>query len=131
MNIKNDIHSFQDIQYLVNAFYTKVQQDELLAPIFNNIIKDDWPKHLEKMYRFWETLLLDKHTYYGAPFPPHSKLPIGHAHFERWLTLFTETVDYYFVGERAEEAKWRASKMAIIFESKLNYLVKKHNEIQA
>jgi hemoglobin len=129
MNIKNDIHSFQDIQYLVNAFYTKVQQGELLAPIFNNVIKDDWPKNLEKMYRFWETLLVVKHTYYGAPFPPHSNLPIGHAHFERWLTLFTETIDCYFEGEQAEEATWRASKMAIIFDSKLNFLSNKYRAI--
>jgi hemoglobin len=129
MNIKNDIHSFQDIQYLVNAFYTKVQQGELLAPIFNNVIKDDWPKNLEKMYRFWETLLVDKHTYYGAPFPPHSNLPIGHAHFEGWLTLFTETIDCYFEGEQAEEATWRASKMSIIFDSKLNFLSNKYRAI--
>jgi len=40
MHTKKDIVTFQDIQVLVNSFYDKVQKDELLAPIFNNVIQN-------------------------------------------------------------------------------------------
>lgn len=122
MNLKKDITTFADIQCLVNAFYDKVRQDELLAPIFNQAIQSQWPEHLEKMHRFWETVLMKHYTYSGVPFPPHAKLPVQHIHFEKWLALFTETTDAHFEGAKAEEAKWRAGKMAMMFESKINYI---------
>jgi hemoglobin len=73
------------------------------------------------MYTFWQTVLLGEHTYFGSPFPPHANLPISHNHFERWMQLFNQTLDELFTGEKAEEAKWRAAKMAEIFESKIEY----------
>ena len=116
---QHDILSLDDVRQLVDTFYGKVQQDEMLAPIFNSRIQDRWPEHLEKMYRFWQTLLLEEHTYFGAPFPPHAKLPVEHLHFEKWLTLFQDTVNELFTGEKAEEAKWRGNKMAQMFEWKI------------
>jgi hemoglobin len=119
MATKKEIQKSGDIKMLVDAFYAKVRQDELLFPVFNEIIKDNWPQHLEKMYKFWESLLLEKVTYHGNPFSHHVNLPIGETHFERWLELFKQTIDELFVGERAEEAKMRADKIAVIFQSKL------------
>lgn len=116
-----DIESLEDIRLLVNTFYEQVQQHELIGPIFNSRIQDRWPEHLEKMYRFWQTILLDKQTYFGSPFPPHATLPVNETHFDVWLSLFTNTVDNFFMGEKAEEAKWRANKMAAMFISKINY----------
>jgi len=116
-----DIAAIEDIQLLVNTFYGKVQADELLGPIFNGVIQDRWPAHLEKMYRFWQTVLLEEHTYYGRPFPPHARLPIAQEHFDTWLRHWYETVDSLFAGPKAEEAKWRGSKMAVMFLSKLDY----------
>jgi hemoglobin len=115
----HDILTLADVQKLVNRFYTKVREDEMLAPVFNERIQYRWPQHLEKMYRFWQTVLLDEHTYYGAPFPPHAKLPVEHAHFERWVALFNQSVDELFGGVKAEEAKWRGQKMARMFEIKI------------
>lgn len=116
-----DILDLEDVKQLVDAFYAKVREDNMLAPVFNERIQDRWPEHLEKMYRFWQTVLLDEHTYYGAPFPPHAKLPVSHAHFERWLQLFNQVVDELFAGEKAEEAKWRGQKMAQMFEIKIGH----------
>lgn len=121
MEKKQDILSLNEVKLMVNSFYEKVRQDDLLGDIFNSIIKDNWAKHLEKMYRFWQTVLLTEHTYYGSPFPPHAKLPIEKKHFERWKLLFFMTVDEYFFGEKAEEAKWRAEKMAAMFLMKIEY----------
>lgn len=118
---KSDIIDLSDIQVLVNTFYGKVRQDDLLKDIFENVIQDRWPEHLEKMYRFWQTVLLDEHTYQGSPFVPHAHLPVGKAHFERWIQLFFETVDEIFSGEKAERAKWQGERMAEMFHFKINY----------
>jgi hemoglobin len=83
--MKNDINNIADIKLLVNSFYEKVRKDQLLKDIFNNRIEDRWPQHLEKMYRFWQTVLLEEHTYYGSPFLPHARLPISKEHFDSWL----------------------------------------------
>ncbi len=116
-----EIISLDDIKELVDTFYDKVRSDELIGPIFNERIHDRWPQHLEKMYTFWQTVLLGEHTYYGSPFPPHANLPVSHQHFEKWMELFTKTIDELFTGEKANDAKWRAGKMAEMFESKIEY----------
>lgn len=117
--MSKEILNLDDVKLLVDSFYSKVQKDELLKNIFNNVIKDRWPEHLEKMYTFWQTVLLDEHTYYGAPFVPHANLPVDKKHFDRWLALFYKTLDELFVGEKAEEARWRATKMAQMFQLKI------------
>lgn len=119
--MKTEINTLPAVKKLVDKFYDKIREDALLAPIFNAIIKDNWPKHLEKMYKFWQTILLKEHTYYGAPFVPHAKLPVEKKHFDRWLQLFQETLDQNFVGEAAQEAQWRANKMAEMFQLKIAY----------
>jgi hemoglobin len=121
MKEKKDLQNLDDIRTLVDNFYGKVRSDELLAPIFNERIRDNWPVHLEKMYRFWQTVLLGEHTYMGSPFPPHANLPVDKSHFEQWLKLFKETLDEQFSGEKAAEAKWRADKMAEMFLLRINY----------
>lgn len=123
---KPQITSLDDIKLLVDTFYGKVRKDELIGPIFDEVIGGNWPVHLQKMYSFWQTILLGEHTYGGAPFPPHAKLPIGASHFDRWIAIFNATVDELFDGEIAEEAKWRADKMANMFMHKLDYY-RQHN----
>lgn len=117
-----DIQTLDDIKLLVDSFYGKVQQDQQLGPIFQANIQDRWPQHLAKMYSFWQTILLDEHTYDGRPFPPHARLPIDKVHFDRWLLLFHETVDELFQGTVAEEAKSRGNKMAALFQIKLEHI---------
>lgn len=121
MHNTKEILSLDDIKKLVDAFYEKVRKDDVIGPIFNERINDRWPQHLEKMYTFWQTVLLGEHTYFGSPFPPHATLPVSHQHFEKWMELFIKTVDELFTGEVANEAKWRAGKMAEMFESKIEY----------
>lgn len=121
MNNRKEIVQLDQIKLMVNSFYDKVRSDELLAPIFNRQIGNKWPHHLEKMYRFWQTVLLGEHTYYGSPFAPHAQLPVDQIHFNRWLELFNKTIDEYFTGKKAEEAKWRAGKMAEMFNYKIQF----------
>lgn len=119
MSAKPELLTVEDIKLLVDSFYNKVRQNPALAPVFDERIKDNWSVHLEKMYRFWQTVLLEEHTYFGSPFVPHADLPVDESHFAEWMELFTQTVNELFTGEKAKEAIWRAGKMAEMFQFKL------------
>ncbi len=119
MEPKHDITTLDDIKLLVDTFYTRVAADALLAPIFTKRLGEHWLPHLQKMYTFWQTVLLEQYTYNGAPFPPHANLPVAEQHFDAWLNLFSVTVDSLFLGPKADEAKWRAGKMAQMFQLKI------------
>jgi len=121
MNNRKDIATIDDIKLLVDTFYGKIRVNHLVGGIFNSVIKDRWPEHLEKMYRFWQTVLLGEHTYYGSPFLPHAQLPVEQKHFDVWLELWHGTIDEHFAGAKADEAKWRGDKMAVMFLSKIEY----------
>lgn len=125
MEKRKNISDIDDIKLLVDSFYDKVREDDFLKDIFNNVIQDRWPQHLEKMYRFWQTVLLGDHTYFGSPFVPHAELPVEKKHFDRWMKLFVETIDTYFIGEKAERAKWQGDRMAEMFLYKIEYY--RHN----
>jgi len=123
-NVKEDIKDLTDIKRMVDEFYATVQNDNLIGPIFNAVIQNRWPEHLEKMYTFWQTILLETHTYQGRPFPPHAQLPIEKEHFDRWLQLFEANLNKLFSGPVAEEARLRAHKMAELFLLKLEHIRK-------
>tara|TARA_B110000003_G_scaffold263553_1_gene287382 strand:- start:26336 stop:26710 length:375 start_codon:yes stop_codon:yes gene_type:complete len=120
--MKKEIENLEDIKLLVNGFYDSVRKDELLSPIFNKIIVDKWPEHLEKMYRFWQSILLEEYTYSGNPFLAHANLGISEIHFKRWLSLFYETLDSSFEGEIAEKAKLQGKQMSKIFSAKIEFI---------
>ena len=113
------IQTKEDVIYLVDSFYEKVNKDELLSPIFNEFARVDWESHMPTMYSFWSSILLGEESYSGRPFPKHLPLPIKQKHFDRWLELFHQTVDENFKGELAIEAKSRASNIAQIFSFKI------------
>jgi len=120
--MKKDIETIEDIQKLVYTFYDRIRKNDLLGPVFEKVIQDNWPIHLAKMVSFWQTILLYEHTYSGSPFPPHAKLPIEKIHFDTWVELFQNTVDDLFVGEKANDAKNRAFILGITFSAKLQHL---------
>lgn len=112
----NDIASKNDIQLLVDSFYTVARQDELLGPIFNTIIGDDWSHHMPRMYDFWDMVIFAVPGYTGNPVKTHvdvdKRMAMNQEHFERWLELWTTTVDRLFAGEYADIAKNKAALMA-------------------
>ena len=121
MKDKKEILSINDVRLLVDCFYDKIREDNFLSKIFNDVIEDRWPEHLEKMYCFWQTVLLEEHTYHGSPFLPHANLPVEAVHFGRWLKLFHETIDKLFVGKNALKAKKQGQRMAEMFHFKIDY----------
>lgn len=119
---KHDIKTEEDIELMVDTFYDKVNDDELLSYIFNDFSKVDWDTHLPIMYRFWNTIILGKQTYKGNPFAKHLKLPVDKTHFDRWVQLFEQNIDEHFLGEVAEHTKLRAKSIAYVFQSKLEFI---------
>ena len=116
----HDILNEADVEVLVNAFYTKVRQDELLFPVFDPVVKDNWEHHLKRMTDFWSTLLLYTRKFTDDPLTKHLPLPINKEHFDRWLQLFNETIDELFKGQIAENAKKRANSIARIMKAVKN-----------
>lgn len=116
-----DITTEADVKTLVDAFYDKVNQDELLSPIFNGFARVNWAAHMPQMYTFWSSILLGTANYHGRPFPKHIPLPIDGTHFQRWLQLFFATLDEHFAGPVADEARLRARNLATLFETRLGH----------
>jgi len=114
--MKSDIATRSDIEQLVNSFYSKVQNDDVIGPIFNDIAKVDWEHHLPKMYEFFETIILGQKGFKGNPMETHFTLnqqfPLQPQHFERWKSLFFATVDEHFEGDTANAAKQKATSIA-------------------
>ena len=63
------------IERLIRAFYVRVRQDALLAPVFESRISD-WEPHLENMFAFWSSLTLMTGRYHGQPMAKHMPLPV-------------------------------------------------------
>ena len=57
--MKTDIQSRADIELLINTFYDKVKNDDVIGYIFNNVVNVNWEHHLPIMYNFWEFSLLE------------------------------------------------------------------------
>lgn len=113
----NDIHNKQDIELLVDQFYDRVLKDELLAPFFRRL---NFSAHLPKMVHFWSFVLLDEPGYTTNVTEKHANMPLNKELFDRWVSLFSETVDSLFVGEKANLAKQRAAIMGWTMASKHN-----------
>lgn len=121
--MKKEITTFEDVQLLVRSFYNKVLDDEILSPFFAYVRQHHWDKHLAVLDTFWNNVLFYTGDYFGNPLQVHTTLhhfsKLSNKDFERWLQLFTQTVDELFEGEKAELAKQRATSIATIMRIKI------------
>ena len=112
---RHDIATRADVELLMRTFYRAAATDDLLGPVFA-AAHVDWPEHLATVTDFWMWQLLGVRGYEGNPLrahePAHRVTPFTDAHFDRWLTLFTETVEELFEGPTSDMARARAAKMA-------------------
>jgi len=99
------------IERLVRAFYGRVQQDSLLAPIFLDAV-EDWEEHIQTLCRFWSSVALMTGRYSGQPMAAHAPLPVERQHFLRWLKLFEATAHEVCPPVAAEHFIERARKIA-------------------
>ncbi len=122
--MKKKIEVIEDVERMVSLFYDKVNQDKLLSEVFNVHAKTNWESHLPKMVQFWSGVLLDTSDFRGKPFDAHAKHAehISPAHFQRWISLFKETINENFEGEKAALAIQRAESIGAIFQYKLDFM---------
>jgi hemoglobin len=113
-----DLDSREEIAEMVRRFYADVSMDDLLGPVFNDVAQVDWGEHLPKLTDFWCRVLLDLPGYNGNPFRAHSlvhaRRPFSAAHFERWLSLFHETLELGWIGPNAQRAAELADNVAAV-----------------
>jgi len=116
----SDIADGRDVACLVNVFYDRVREDDILGPIFDDVAHVDWATHLPRMYDFWESVLFARATFKGTPLIVHRVLarrtPLTSAAFDRWIALFQSTVDDLFAGPMADHAKNSAARIAATME---------------
>jgi len=76
-------------------FYERVKKDDVLGPLFLRNVTN-WDSHLKKIETFWENHLVSPGLYKGNPLLVHQKLhvkdPFNEEMFDRWLSLFEETM---------------------------------------
>ena len=120
---RRDIETRADCERLVRAFYGRALVDPIIGFLFTDVARLDLEQHVPRITSFWETILLGARSYGGGAFRPHAelhfKVPLTRGHFDRWLYLWTITLDELFAGERAELAKSHAVRVAAAFESRL------------
>lgn len=115
----------ENIAALVDAFYGKVRDDQLLGPIFAEAIGNDWGPHLAKMKAFWASVLLASRTYKGNPMIAHLRLPrLTQDHFARWLQLWQETASEVCSAEAASLFVQRAEMIG----GRLLYAISMYHE---
>jgi hemoglobin len=114
-----DIETRADCERLVREFYARAFADPIIGFLFTDIAKLDLEAHVPRITAFWETILLGARSYGGGAFAPHAalhaKVPLLRGHFDRWVTIWSETIDDLFAGERAEHAKAHARRVAHAF----------------
>lgn len=118
-----DIETRADCERLVRAFYGRALVDPIIGFLFTDVAKLDLEAHVPRITNFWETILLEARSYGGGAFRPHVelhfKVPLTRGHFDRWLYLWSMTVDELFAGDRAELAKAHATRVAAAFAARL------------
>ena len=104
----------EEIVSLIDAFYAKVRQDAVLAPVFARAIAPDaWPVHLAKMYDFWSGAMLRTGRYRGNPLAVHMRVAgLEESMFARWLALFRATAEERLAPEQAEAFRMRSEMIA-------------------
>lgn len=103
--------TIEKIREMVELFYRRTQKDDLLGPIFDEIV-DDWDAHYEKMTRFWSSATMHAGTYSGRPIEAHKFGGLTKAHFDRWVELFIKTTADVFSQKDAATFAALGKKMA-------------------
>ena len=122
---KKDIDAREDLVQMLTTFYKKAFQDELIGWFFIEVVPLDLATHIPVIADFWEAILFNTHGYRKNVMEVHQHIHhlsnIKKEHLERWVKLFTETIDEMFEGEKATLMKHRARSIATLMDIKLNH----------
>lgn len=94
----------EKIGALVEDFYGRIVHHPSLGSIFRREIDGRWPEHLEKMKRFWTSMILRTTDFKGNTLKVHLALPdIDPDMLPEWLTLWKTTVADHFSNQEAAD----------------------------
>lgn len=123
--MKRDIESRDDLVQLLEAFYTKAFVDDLIGHFFTKVVPLNLEVHIPVIADFWEAIIFNKHTYKKNVMVVHQHIHhlshIKKEHLDRWVQIFTNTVDELFEGDKATLIKQRGSSIATLMDIKLNH----------
>jgi len=123
--MKRDLETREDIEQVLQAFYQQATQDILIGHFFTEVIKLDIQQHIPVIANFWEAILFGSRTYSKNVMEVHQHIhqlsAIRKEHLDRWVYLFTQTVDHFYEGEKANLMKQRGASIATLMDIKLNY----------
>lgn len=118
-----DITSRKDIDFLMRTFYSKALLDSNIGVFFTDIAQINLDDHLPHIASFWEQQLFFTGGYKKNVLQIHQTLNtqkhLEQVHFETWLSLFNQTVDAHFLGEKANLIKTRALSIATVIQLKI------------
>ena len=121
--MKTELSSPDDVVRLVDTFYRRVRADEILGPIFDDVARVDWDRHLPTMYAFWQSVLFGTPGFKGNPLAVHRDLArrtaLTAVEFGRWIEIFHASIDALFTGPMADEARQRAVRIASVMQHHL------------
>ncbi|MFL5809987.1 MAG: group III truncated hemoglobin, partial [Flavisolibacter sp.] len=109
----------------LTVFYKKAFRDELIGRFFTEVVPLDLETHIPIITDFWESILFNTHGYRKNVMEVHKQIHllsnIRKEHLDRWVDIFTTTVDELFEGEKATLMKQRAASIAMLMNMKLNH----------
>ena len=121
---KSDIENRADLEELLEVFYKKVFKDDLISHFFIEVVPLNLETHIPVIADFWESVLLDGRGYRKNVMEIHlnisDKSKIEKKHLDRWVTIFSATVDELFEGAKASSAKERAASIATMMHLKMS-----------
>lgn len=121
----------ESISTLVDTFYARVREDDLIGPVFNRVV-EDWPEHLAKLKDFWSSVVLSAGRYKGNPMMAHLPIPeMDSRHLDRWLCLWERTLSEIFEPEVAEIFLGKAIMVGERFVSVSRYMREAQSSVMA
>jgi hemoglobin len=123
--MKKDVQTREDLEDFLKKFYERAFKDELIGRYFTEVVPLDLSTHIPVIADFWEAIVFSKHNYRKNVMEVHQHIhrlsAIEKPQLDRWVEIFTETLDKEFEGARAELMKQRARSIATLMDIKLNH----------
>jgi hemoglobin len=121
--MKKDLEGRKDIEVLLEAFYRKAFADAMIGHFFTEVVPLNLEQHIPVIADFWESVVFSVHGYRKNVMEVHQHIhrlsPIEKEHLDRWVQLFSSTVDEMFAGDKATLMKQRAASIATLMQIKL------------
>lgn len=106
----------EQIDTFVDAFYERMLLDPLLGPLFIEVAQIELSEHLPRIKAYWRKMLLGDSDYHRHMMRKHrdvnARQLFADEHYQRWLSLFEETLLRHPLGAQTERASELARRVA-------------------